>query len=238
MDISKWKVNNQKLSLSVSTAITLLPNDLIFIVSSYALSLADYLSAELRKRRTMIAQSDEKKSKWRDKYKDELSQEIYLQSCTNLQNSTILYDLADFSIIQTKYLYQVLRLRNRDLLPEIKASSPWVGKCVKSSQACEEEIIYSRKQSVNVSTEIQKLEGELWLMGLAACKHYIEASKQFKHLKNRKKMNGSSIYSTRESIKSIRYMDKCHDLLDELQRKILLDKRRKGKKEIKSQKIK
>jgi len=188
MDISEWKVNNQKLSLSVSTAITLLPNDLIFIVSSYALSLADYLSAELRKRRTMIAQSDEKKSKWRDKYRDELSQEIYLQSCTNLQNSAILYDLADFSIIQTKYLYQVLRLRNRDLLPEIRATSHGVGTCVKSSQAsCGEEIIYSRKQSVNASTEIQKLEGELWLLGLAACKHYIEASKQFSSNKRLKK---------------------------------------------------
>jgi len=50
-------------------------------------------------------------------------------------------------------------------------------------------------------------------------------------------MNGSSISSTRESIKSIRYMDKCHDILDEIQRKII-DKRRKGKKEIKSQKRK
>jgi len=233
MDISEWKVKNQKLSLSVSIAITL-PNDLIFIVSSYALSLADYLSAELRKRRTMIANGDEKKkSKWRNKHK-ESQEEISLQS-QNYQNSSILYDLADFSIIQTKYLYQVLRLRNNEGLPEIRVKRPYVTN--DHSKTCQvslrDEIVLSRKQSVNASMEIQKLEDELWITGLAACKHYLEASKQFlsnhpKYSRNQKKFNEISISCIRESIKSIRYMDQCHDLLDELQQKKVSEKKKRN----------
>jgi len=237
MDISEWKVKNQKLSLFVSIAITL-PNDLIFIVSSYALSLADYLSAELRKRRTMIANGEKKSSKWRNKYKDE-SQSISLQ-CQNHQNLSILYDLADFSIIQTKCLYQVLRSRNTELLPEIRVKRPYTNDHSKTCQvSLRDELVLSRKQSVNASMELQKLEDELWITGLAACKHYLEASKQFlsnhpKHSKNKKTFNEISISCIRESIKSIRYMDQCHDLLDELQQKKILSakKRKEIKKEI------
>jgi len=182
MDISEWKVTNKKLSCLLSEFT--LPNCLINVVVGYALSLADYLSSELRKRRKLVQSP---------------------------KFNHVLYELCKFAVGQSILIYGHLRLRNPLLFCELNERP-------KSSYVCDTnaDTSLSLRKTWKSRTDIEKLESKIQTVGFSACWSARIAIKQIQKQRN----EPSSILGIKEAIKSIRYSDKCADLLDELDHKM------------------